>query len=165
MLFDRIRAALAGSLPKADTAAEPEEEGSPVEIACAALLAEAAGMDEQFDPVERSTILTLLQRRFELDGPAAERLLEQGKAAGDEASSYYRFTRAINDSWDDEARTELIYLLWSVVCADGRIDPYEDMLVRRVAGLLHVPDRARGEARRRAVASLPDHSKPTEDCP
>jgi uncharacterized tellurite resistance protein B-like protein len=164
MLFDRIRAALAGSVPEADAGAEPDE-GSPVEIACAALLAEAAGMDEKFDPVERRTILTLLERRFQIDGPAAERLLEQGKVASAEASSYYRFTRAINDSWGDEARTELIYLLWSVACADGRIDPYEDMLVRRVAGLLHVSDRARGEARRRAVASLPEHSQPTEDCP
>ncbi len=164
MLFDRIRAALAGSVPNSDASPEPDE-GSPVEIACAALLAEAAGMDEKFDPVERRTILTLLERRFQIDGPAAERLLEQGKAASAEASSYYRFTRAINDSWGDEARTELIYRLWSVACADGRIDPYEDMLVRRVAGLLHVSDRARGEARRRAVASLPEHSQPTEDCP
>ena len=164
MLFDRIRAALAGSVPAADSPAEPAA-ASPVEVACAALLAEAAGMDERFDPVERRTILTLLERRFRIDAPAAERLLEQGQAASEEASSYYRFTRAINDSWDDEARTELIYLLWSVVCADGRIDPYEDMLVRRVAGLLHVSDRARGEARRRAVASLAEPSQPTEDSP
>ncbi len=162
MFLDRIRAALSGDVPPADQ--DPQTEtGDPVEVACAALLAEAAGMDETFDPAERTTILSLLRRRFDISEAEAERLLDQGRAATESASSYYRFTRAINDSWDENARTELIFLLWSVACADGRIDPYEDMLIRRIAGLLHVSDRARGDARKQAIASQPDLSKPTED--
>ncbi len=164
MLINRLREIFTGSVPELDPEIETGA-NSPVEIACAALLAEAAGMDEQFDQVERTAILTLLQRRFDLDAHASEQLLERGRAASREASSYYRFTRAINDSWDEEARTELIFLLWSVACADGQIDPYEDMLVRRVAGLLHVPDRARGEARKCALASISSPSKPIEDSP
>ncbi len=158
MLIDRIRTALAGTAPETGTDGEIGKH-SPVEIACAALLVEAAGMDERFDAAERTTILTLLRHRFALDARTAEQLLEEGRKVGSEASSYYRFTRAINDSWNEEARTELIFLLWSVACADGRIDPYEDMLVRRIAGLLHVPDRARGDTRKRAIASAPNPSE------
>lgn len=43
-------------------------------------------------------------------------------------------------------------MLWEVAYADGVLDLQEDMLVRRIAGLIHVPDRARGEARLRAMA-------------
>lgn len=163
MLFARIKAALAGDTAPANP--EPERPADDdAQVACAALLVEAAVMDQQFDLEERSTILALLQRRFEIAAAEAEELLKRGRTASEDASSHYRFTRTINDSWDEEARTELIYLLWSVAYADGRIHPYEDMLIRRIAGLLHVSDRARGDARKRAVASLQSHSAPSEDC-
>jgi len=44
--------------------------------------------------------------------------------------------------------------MWEVAYADGVLDPHEDMLLRRVAGLIHVPDRDRAAARRRALARL-----------
>jgi len=42
-------------------------------------------------------------------------------------------------------------MLWEVAYADGVLDPHEDMLLRQIAGLIHVPDRERGLARKRAV--------------
>ena len=41
-----------------------------------------------------------------------------------------------------------------VAYSDGVLDPYEDALVRQIAGLIHVPDRERGLARRRALEKL-----------
>jgi uncharacterized tellurite resistance protein B-like protein len=40
-------------------------------------------------------------------------------------------------------------MLWEVAYADGNVDDYEANLVRRVAGLLYVPDRDSGAARKR----------------
>jgi hypothetical protein len=34
------------------------------------------------------------------------------------------------------------------------LDPHEDMLLRRVAGLIFVPDKERGRARQRALEKL-----------
>ena len=31
-------------------------------------------------------------------------------------------------------------MLWKVAYADGVLDAYEDMLLRRIAGLIHVSD-------------------------
>jgi uncharacterized tellurite resistance protein B-like protein len=45
-------------------------------------------------------------------------------------------------------------MLWQVVYADGRLDDYEANLMRRISGLIHVPDRDSGEARKRALARL-----------
>ena len=50
--------------------------------------------------------------------------------------------------------TQIIEMLWKVVYADGVLDPYEDMLLRRIAGLIYVPDRERGMARQRALAHI-----------
>ena len=42
-------------------------------------------------------------------------------------------------------------MLWEVAYADGVLDPHEDVLLRQIAGLIHVPDRERGLARKRAL--------------
>ena len=42
-------------------------------------------------------------------------------------------------------------MLWEVAYADGVLDEYEDSLLRRVGGLIYVPDRERGMARQRVL--------------
>ena len=44
--------------------------------------------------------------------------------------------------------------LWEVAQADGTVDPFEDQLLRRIGGLIHVTDRDRGMARKQAQAAL-----------
>ena len=53
-----------------------------------------------------------------------------------------------------EQRIELIEMLWSIAYADGVLDPEEDALIRQIAGLIHVPDKARGMARQRVLARV-----------
>ena len=45
-------------------------------------------------------------------------------------------------------------MLWEVAYADGVLDPLEDALLRRVAGLIDVSDHERGTARLRVCARL-----------
>jgi uncharacterized tellurite resistance protein B-like protein len=45
-------------------------------------------------------------------------------------------------------------MLWQVAYADRVLDDYEDSLLRRVGGLIYVPDRERGMARRRVLERL-----------
>jgi uncharacterized tellurite resistance protein B-like protein len=49
---------------------------------------------------------------------------------------------------------ELIEMLWKVAYADRVLDQYEDSLLRRIGGLIYVPDRDRGMARQRVLARL-----------
>ena len=51
-------------------------------------------------------------------------------------------------------RVELVEMLWEVVYADGRVDPFEANLLRRIGGLIYVSDRERGAARKRVAARL-----------
>ena len=45
-------------------------------------------------------------------------------------------------------------MLWKVCLIDGVLEPYEDMLIRRVSGLIYVDDKDRNLAKKNAINTL-----------
>ena len=150
-MIKRIKALL---LDSGGRPVEATSDADELQVATAALLVEAALMDDQFDAKERTAILQLLMTRFELSEAATEALLETARARVDKASQLFGFTRVVNDRFTLEERIELMEMLWQVAYADGRLDDYEANLMRRISGLIHVSDRESGQARKRALACL-----------
>jgi uncharacterized tellurite resistance protein B-like protein len=122
-----------------------------VQLAAAVLLIECAHIDDQVDPRERAVIDRILERRFKLSAAAARQLVVAAEQASERSSELFRFTSIINDRFSLEQRIELMEMLWEVVHADGVVDALEDTLLRRIGGLLYVPDRERGAARQRVL--------------
>lgn len=122
--------------------------------AVTALLVEAARMDSSFDATERATIERLLTTRYKLSPADAHRLIASAEQKMGDSTQLFPFTREICRQMAPETRVEIIEMLWKVAYSDGSLDAHEDMLVRRVAGLIHVTDRERADARRRAQAKL-----------
>ena len=141
-------------LLKSPDVAPAVDDAEQLRLSVAALLVEAAHMDQAFDEAERSTIARLLCERFDMTEPEAAKLLEDAEAAVADTTQYHPFVNRISENHSIEQRVEIIEMLWSVAYADGELDPHEDMLIRQIAGLLHVPDRDRGLARQRALAKL-----------
>lgn len=131
-------------------------EGGPDErqLAAAALLVEVATVDTRFDDSERARIVAYVRERFGLSGPDAEALITAAQAAVDGSTQLYRFTSAVKNGFSYEERVALMESLWEVVYADGRADAFEDQLMRRIAGLICVTDRDRGQARKRALGRI-----------
>ncbi|HLN25038.1 MAG TPA: TerB family tellurite resistance protein [Patescibacteria group bacterium] len=125
-----------------------------VRLAAAALMVEAAMMDGCMDERERAHIGLLLRDRFELPGNQAEALLERAVALQEDSIQLFPLTKTIVDAYSIPQRIEVIEMLWEVAYADGQLHDYESNLVRRIAGLLYVPDHESGTARRRAMAKL-----------
>lgn len=151
-MIDSIRAWINGSRPDGD-----EKTGRPrdeLQLALTALLIEAAYSDDHFDQAERAIIAHLIERRFNLSPSDAHALLAAGEAAASESAELFHFTRIINERLSPEERVELVEMLWEVAYADRVLDEYEDSLVRRVGGLIYVPDRERGMARQRVLVRL-----------
>ena len=111
-------------------------------------------MDGEFDDAEAKTILRLIRERFSLSEDEAESLLADAKKAQEETNHLLRFTQAIKDGFPLEERVNIIEMLWEVAYADGELHPFEANLVRRVTGLLYVPDQESGRARKRVLARL-----------
>lgn len=124
------------------------------QVAAAALMIEAALMDESFEEAERTQIAALLKTRFELDDGETESLLDVARERVAHSTQLFGFTRVVKERFSREQRVELMEMLWQVVYADGRLDHYEANLMRRLAGLIHVTDRESGEARKNALARL-----------
>jgi uncharacterized tellurite resistance protein B-like protein len=159
-MFDEIKAWLEGGPTERNGAGAPATD--PVQLAAAALLVEAAHVDDSVDPSERAAIDRILEHRFKLSPAAARRLFDSAEHATDASAQLFRFTQVINDRFALEQRIELMEMLWEVVYADGTVDALEDTLLRRIGGLIYVPDRERGAARQRVVQRLGGAS-PTGD--
>lgn len=132
----------------------PADRTDELELAVAALMIEAARMDNDFSGEERATIERLLAMKFHMPAAEAHALIEQAEAKVHHSTQFFPFTQQICKSLEPEARVHIIEMLWKVAYADGVLDPHEDMLVRRLAGLIHVPDRERAHARQRALEKL-----------
>jgi uncharacterized tellurite resistance protein B-like protein len=152
-MFKRIKQLLAGGDAWPGAAVAPRA-GDELQVAAAALLVEAALMDDRFEASERAKITELLRARFGLGAADAEALLEAAREQVGRSSQLFGFTRVVADRFAHDERVELMEMLWQVAYADGRLDDYEANLMRRLAGLIHVSDRDSGEARKRAIAHL-----------
>ncbi len=146
-MIERLKRLLSGAEPTAP-AAKPDE----LQLSVAALLIEAARMDDLVTPPERAVIERLLAARYGLDAAAVVRLVEAAETRADQAVELFQFTRRLVPAFDEAQRIELIEMLWDVALADGALDPLEDSLIRRIAGLIYVSDHERGAARLRVLA-------------
>lgn len=149
-MFDKIKAFLTG-----EDAPKKNGRFDEVQIAVVALLVRTASTaDTQFDENERATIARMVAAHFDLTTDEVANLIEM--ATRDEAKTLdlHRWTKAIKNNYDETARIDLIEKMWEVVYADGVLDDYEANLLRRIAGLIYVPDRESGQARLRVLNRL-----------
>jgi len=123
-------------------------------VATAALLVCAATMDDDFGEREQLQIQNILKASFELTEEEVNDLLALGIQADGDAVDLFGWTRTLKDAYDAEARVHLIEGLWEVVYADQQLHEYEANLLRRIAGLIYVPDRDVGLARQRVLTRL-----------
>ncbi len=123
-------------------------------LAAAALLVEAACLDEDFDASERARIGPLVQDRFGLNEEETQTLIETAEREVEDTNQILHFTRAIKDGFDPDERVAMIEMLWEVAFADGKLHDYEANLLRRIGGLIYVSDQEIGAARKRVLARL-----------
>ena len=135
-------------------AADGRHSDEELRLAAAALLIEAARLDGQFDPKERTRVAEVLQTRFRLDAAEVTSLIDAAASAVDGSVEIYGFTRMIKQNFDHDERVRLVEMLWEVAYADGELHPFEANLLRRVSGLLYVTDQESGAARKRVMSRL-----------
>mgnify|MGYP001619683495 CR=1 FL=1 len=151
MMLDKIKALLLESGMK-DAGRAAKHGFSERDIAIAVLLLDTASSDGDYAAIEHGAILALLQRKLNLDETRAKALVALADVKQQDAVELFRFTDAVNRALSEDEKAGLVEMLWEVVYADGVLDNFEENLVRKIAGLLHVSDRARGDARKRALA-------------
>ena len=122
-------------VPARETLAEKEHR---LRLAAAALLIETARADFSEDKVEQEELEKLLYESLELGRGEVRELIAEAEAHLDEATSLYDFTRVINDHYLPAQKLELVASMWRVAYADGRLDKYEEYLIRQGAELCYI---------------------------
>lgn len=120
----------------------PEDSEKLLLLASLALLIETAKSDHEVDPSELDAITQIAQSNHALPADEIESLISEAKARVKESTSLYEFTSLINENLKEPQKYQLVQNMWRVAYADGRIDRYEEHIIRKAAELLYV-DHAR----------------------
>lgn len=120
-------------------------------IATAALLVEAARADHHFTDVERERLVALLRQQYALSAHDADDLLAHARQHSAKAVSLTDLTQVVKRHTSAEERKSVLVSMWKVALADGRIDKYEEYVIRQVAGLLYIPHHDYIHARQLAI--------------
>ena len=125
-----------------------------LQLATAAILIEVGRSDHDVAAVENEHIIQLLRQKFSLSVEELDALVELATAEVEEAVSLHQFTALVNREASAKQKAHMVEMMWQVAFADGRIDKYEEYLIRKVAELLYVPHVDFVRARHRAESEL-----------
>ena len=122
-------------------------------ILIAALLIHAAKIDDNYTDAEKEIIKKALISLNAITPNEAEELLKKAEKIEQESNQIVAFTREIKKN-SMEFRLKIIEILWKIVYSDGSSDSYESNLIRRVCGLLYIPDKESGMIKLKVKNSL-----------
>ncbi|MEE4253644.1 MAG: TerB family tellurite resistance protein [Desulfuromusa sp.] len=124
-----------------------------IPLAAAVLLLEIANTDGEFHPEEQALLGTLLKQHFDVSEESLDDLLKLAEETRQSSYDLHQFTREINKAFTQPEKERIIEALWQLVYADGRLDRYEDALMRQLGTLIGLSHRQLIEAKLRVVKS------------
>jgi uncharacterized tellurite resistance protein B-like protein len=108
-----------------------------LETSVATLLIHAARLDENYSQDEKLTINKCLVELGFGENDKVEKLIDRCEVLEKESNQILHLTQEIKKlKYTD--RLKIIEVLVQVVYADGKMDEFEDNLIRRVCGLVYV---------------------------
>ena len=120
------------------------EEKDSNSILIAALLIHAAKIDQNYTEFEKTIIKNALIKLELVKLNDANKLLIEAEKNEQDSNQILEFTKQIKKN-PIEFRLKIIEILWKIVYSDGTSDNYESNLIRRICGLLYIPDKKSGE--------------------
>lgn len=124
-----------------------------VPLAAAVLMLEVAWTDGEFHQTEQDLLGTLLKKHFAVSAESLTELLELAETTRANSHDLHQFTREINRAFTQQEKEGIIEAIWQLVYADGRLNHYEEALMRQLGSLIGLSHRQLIEAKLR-VAKL-----------
>ena len=118
----------------------PQKTGTTALAVCVVMM-EAANADDTFTEEERTHILDVLQKRFDLPKDEAHELLEEAAQARKASSDLWHFTHEINRAFSVPEKIRVMEELWRIFYSDQFLDGHEDHLAHQLAELLNLNHR------------------------
>ncbi len=141
-----------------DKNGEPTSED--INIAVAVLLVEIAASDKDIAPEEGSAVVEVLIKELGIPDSEHQSLIETAVAASEHGKKIGEFSKVINASFSPEQRQRVLYMLWRVILADGKIDKFEERMAIQMKSRFQLTDDQAAVAKRMAEM---DHRKAHPD--
>ncbi len=111
-------------------------------IKIVALLVHAAKIDDNYSQKEKAIISEFL--RSENKNIDTGNIIKKAEEEENNSNQILRYTQEIKKN-TLEFRTKIVKVLWKIILSDKKSDMYEANLMRRICGLLYLPDKLCGE--------------------
>ena len=111
-----------------------------------ALLIHAAKIDENYSEKEKKLIISFaeMSSNKKLDNEQIKSLVDQAEQYEKNANQILEFTQEVK-KMDLNTKRRVLEFLWKIILSDNKSDVYESNLMRRICGLLYLPDKLSGE--------------------
>ncbi len=111
-----------------------------------ALLIHAAKIDENYSEKEKKLIMSFTEMSLnkKLDNEQINSLIDQAEQYEKNSNQILEFTQEVK-KMDFNTKRRVLEFLWKIILSDNKSDVYESNLMRRICGLLYLPDKLSGE--------------------
>ncbi len=115
-------------------------------IKIVSLLVHAAKIDENYTNKERELINNFINNFSKEDKQniKSSEILDEAEKYEKDSNHILEFTREIK-KMDLKIKTLVLKTLWQIVLSDDKSGIFESNLIRRICGLLYIPDKISGE--------------------
>ena len=127
-------------------------------ILIAAILIECAKEDGDFSDVEIEKIKKLLENKLGVNSEKVSSVFDQAIELCQDSVEIYSLTKDIRDNFSHEEILDILELMWTIMLADGKIDDFEDAMMRKIVGLFHLTGKDSSEARHKASININNQS-------
>jgi len=117
-------------------------------IGIAALLVHAASIDEIYSDHEKDLIKDFIKSYLKNDD--ADAILEKAEIIEKNSNQLLNYTNIIKEN-SIEIKKDIIEHLWKVIISDNTVDQYESNLMRRISGLIYLPDKECAEIKLKLI--------------
>ena len=107
-------------------------------IGISALLVHAAKIDEIYSDHERDLVRNFIKSYLKDEN--IEEILKNAEETEKNSNQLLSFTSIIKQN-SIEMKKDILEHLWKVIISDNTVDQYESNLMRRICGLIYVPDK------------------------
>ena len=119
-------------------------------VGISALLVHAAKIDEIYSENEKELIKKFIKSY--LGDKDINQILKKAEEIESNSNQLLTFTNIIKQN-SIEIKKDILEHLWKVVISDNTVDQYESNLLRRICGLIYVPDKISAEIKLKLLKS------------
>jgi uncharacterized tellurite resistance protein B-like protein len=118
-------------------------------IGITALLVHAANIDEMYSDHEKDLIKDFIKSYLNDD---SDKILKKAEEIENNSNQLLNFTNIIKQK-SMELKKDIIEHLWKVIISDKTVDQYESNLMRRICGLIYLPDKECAEIKLKLMSN------------